>query len=148
MPEDGNPKDPRFIAAIDLMRRTGQAEFQIRYDEEQDPIVWVAAGKWGDSWEAAGAMNPVAAVMRLLERAIDGGTCAYCTKPTAVSDDWESPTPLADTFCWWLYDPENQTFRRGCEGDHDEKQLNALIVGRNDPCPCGSGKKFKRCHGA
>jgi preprotein translocase subunit SecA len=21
-------------------------------------------------------------------------------------------------------------------------------VGRNDPCPCGSGKKFKNCHGA
>ena len=21
-------------------------------------------------------------------------------------------------------------------------------TGRNDPCPCGSGKKFKRCHGA
>jgi hypothetical protein len=21
-------------------------------------------------------------------------------------------------------------------------------VGRNDPCPCGSGQKFKRCHGA
>jgi preprotein translocase subunit SecA len=21
-------------------------------------------------------------------------------------------------------------------------------VGRNDPCPCGSGKKFKKCHGA
>ena len=21
-------------------------------------------------------------------------------------------------------------------------------VGRNDPCPCGSGKKFKACHGA
>jgi len=20
-------------------------------------------------------------------------------------------------------------------------------VGRNDPCPCGSGKKYKRCHG-
>jgi preprotein translocase subunit SecA len=20
-------------------------------------------------------------------------------------------------------------------------------VGRNDPCPCGSGKKFKFCHG-
>jgi preprotein translocase subunit SecA len=20
--------------------------------------------------------------------------------------------------------------------------------GRNDPCPCGSGKKYKRCHGA
>ena len=21
-------------------------------------------------------------------------------------------------------------------------------VGRNEPCPCGSGKKFKRCHGS
>jgi SEC-C motif domain protein len=21
-------------------------------------------------------------------------------------------------------------------------------IGRNDPCPCGSGKKYKRCHGA
>ena len=22
------------------------------------------------------------------------------------------------------------------------------IVGRNEPCPCNSGKKFKQCHGA
>ena len=29
------------------------------------------------------------------------------------------------------------------------RQLNkAPAPGRNDPCPCGSGKKFKRCHGA
>lgn len=24
----------------------------------------------------------------------------------------------------------------------------AASVGRNDPCPCGSGRKFKKCHGA
>jgi preprotein translocase subunit SecA len=24
---------------------------------------------------------------------------------------------------------------------------NAAKVGRNDPCPCGSGKKYKKCHG-
>jgi hypothetical protein len=28
----------------------------------------------------------------------------------------------------------------------DPKKLSQ--VGRNDPCPCGSGKKFKQCHGA
>lgn len=22
------------------------------------------------------------------------------------------------------------------------------VIGRNDLCPCGSGKKYKRCHGA
>jgi preprotein translocase subunit SecA len=25
---------------------------------------------------------------------------------------------------------------------------NVAPVGRNDPCPCGSGKKYKKCHGA
>ena len=25
---------------------------------------------------------------------------------------------------------------------------SAAAVGRNDPCPCGSGKKYKKCHGA
>jgi SEC-C motif-containing protein len=24
----------------------------------------------------------------------------------------------------------------------------AAKVGRNDPCPCGSGRKYKKCHGA
>jgi len=28
------------------------------------------------------------------------------------------------------------------------KQATSDKVGRNDPCPCGSGKKYKRCHGA
>jgi preprotein translocase subunit SecA len=28
------------------------------------------------------------------------------------------------------------------------KPASSDKVGRNDPCPCGSGKKFKRCHGA
>ncbi len=29
--------------------------------------------------------------------------------------------------------------------DKDDPWAN---VGRNDPCPCGSGKKYKKCHGA
>ena len=28
------------------------------------------------------------------------------------------------------------------------KSVDWSSVGRNDPCPCGSGKKFKKCHGA
>ena len=29
-----------------------------------------------------------------------------------------------------------------------QTQLRSTKVGRNEPCPCGSGKKFKRCCGA
>jgi len=29
-----------------------------------------------------------------------------------------------------------------------EPRVTGEKVGRNDPCPCGSGKKYKKCHGA
>lgn len=39
-----------------------------------------------------------------------------------------------------------------CPKHHDEaiKELgdpSIEKVGRNDPCPCNSGKKYKKCHG-
>ncbi len=30
---------------------------------------------------------------------------------------------------------------------HPQKPQQVKKVGRNDPCPCGSGKKYKNCHG-
>jgi len=37
----------------------------------------------------------------------------------------------------------------GGDGGVAKKQvINNDKVGRNDPCPCGSGKKYKKCHGA
>jgi preprotein translocase subunit SecA len=35
-------------------------------------------------------------------------------------------------------------------GDDVVKQIkrDEPKVGRNEPCPCGSGKKYKKCHGA
>ena len=37
---------------------------------------------------------------------------------------------------WKSFGPRVETVRKGHE------------PGRNDPCPCGSGKKYKKCHGA
>ena len=35
------------------------------------------------------------------------------------------------------------------EGQRPQPAVNRdAKVGRNDPCPCGSGKKYKKCHGA
>jgi preprotein translocase subunit SecA len=36
---------------------------------------------------------------------------------------------------------DEATLRRQTEADALPR------VGRNDPCPCGSGKKYKHCHG-
>jgi preprotein translocase subunit SecA len=36
----------------------------------------------------------------------------------------------------------------GGDGSDGPKQVvSGAKVGRNDPCPCGSGKKYKKCHG-
>jgi preprotein translocase subunit SecA len=45
----------------------------------------------------------------------------------------------------------------GCDHDHDHAHMHESQapyrrevpkIGRNDPCYCGSGQKFKKCHGA
>jgi len=36
----------------------------------------------------------------------------------------------------------------GGDGSQPAQRRTGEKVGRNDPCPCGSGKKYKKCHGA
>ena len=41
---------------------------------------------------------------------------------------------------------------RGPMANHTQSENATVVrvmpkVGRNDPCPCGSGKKYKQCHG-
>ena len=43
---------------------------------------------------------------------------------------------------------ETQSQRRAVAEEHPGTLRNAAPkIGRNDPCPCGSGKKYKHCHG-
>ena len=49
---------------------------------------------------------------------------------------------------------ETETEQKAIEERNEEakmreeaKQYAGMHIGRNDPCPCGSGKKFKVCHG-
>jgi preprotein translocase subunit SecA len=68
-----------------------------------------------------------------------GGSASYAvgaSTSTTTTDDQGRQVEKRD---------DGSTVRRVAAGSTytaDEK------VGRNDPCPCGSGKKFKRCHGA
>jgi preprotein translocase subunit SecA len=46
--------------------------------------------------------------------------------------------------------PKQMVEHRGNLEDSDKPETVRRIeekVGRNDPCPCGSGKKYKKCHG-
>jgi len=64
-----------------------------------------------------------------------------------VQVELEQETPLVE-------EPEQSTpvnYNLGEDDDLEEAQQTYKReqpkVGRNDPCPCGSGKKYKQCHG-
>lgn len=47
---------------------------------------------------------------------------------------------------------QNKNIKEGFEGDNADEKKKPYVrktkkVGRNDPCPCGSGKKYKNCCG-
>jgi preprotein translocase subunit SecA len=57
-----------------------------------------------------------------------------------------APAPTLDAY--------EQSLQEEAEPEEDEEELASTPfvregqkIGRNDPCPCGSGKKYKQCHG-
>jgi preprotein translocase subunit SecA len=43
---------------------------------------------------------------------------------------------------------ENLQYSAPSESGNTERSTTGSAVSRNAPCPCGSGKKYKRCHGS
>ena len=121
-------EDPRFLPALDLIRRTGARNLQIAYSDDVDPIVWMVVVSYSmrdgqprssgkiNAHKVGAAFTPLAAAFKLLDDALDGGRCAHCGRVTGFTPHFDA-MPLADHVCWYQWDPELGTFRRGCEGD-------------------------------
>lgn len=119
MPIDTQPPlDARLLAGVDMLRRTGAADFQLRYSDDVQPVVWMAIATWQRDGrlvqEVGAALDPLCAVLRLCEEVIDGGHCQHCQRATGFEPDSIEDMPGDDTLCWYQWDPELKTFRRGC----------------------------------
>lgn len=80
------------------------------------------------------------------------------TEDTVVSLDFDNEKlykNMVDAKADWLYELPawNQIFDAAKKRELylEAKKMNTIVkgkkIGRNDPCPCGSGKKYKHCHG-
>jgi len=58
---------------------------------------------------------------------------------------WSAAAAIADRIL--AADPGHAEAQRH-RGDARDALQRGPVVGRNDPCPCGSGKRYKACHGA
>jgi len=64
----------------------------------------------------------------------------------ALSDRWQ-PSSMTQSEAS-AYETEADQGPVGSAPEHIEPiRRETPKVGRNDPCPCGSGKKYKKCHG-
>jgi hypothetical protein len=109
-------KDPKLVAAVEMIGRTGAKNFGLRYQDDEQPVVWVAVGQWGDKYEVGAGLDPTRAALRLCEQVMDGGQCIHCHRVTGFEPDHLEDMPFDEAVCWYQWDPELRTFRRGCEG--------------------------------
>jgi preprotein translocase subunit SecA len=83
---------------------------------------------------------PAGARLRHPEPAMAGAGAGAAPRRTSFNDPSATPTAFA-----------RGAQPREAEGGVDAKvqtvRREGKKVGRNDPCPCGSGKKYKKCHG-
>lgn len=119
--------DPQLLALYDLLGRTGAREVQLRYSDDEQPVVWFAVATFRtpliERWETAAGHDPVQALQRLAAEIIDGAECAHCGRPTIFNEAVEpilgnglAGAVVDATTCVYGWDPELRTFRRGCEG--------------------------------
>jgi len=128
--------------------------YQPLFDVDGEDILWEI---WMDGFETAMALR-LKPWERLLQsqRESRAQEAAFgMTDLLAASDPRLSETELADPHLAALRKQAPMLIPR-LAGElyrahrlaAPQAPLRVASVGRNDPCPCGSGLKYKRCHGA
>jgi preprotein translocase subunit SecA len=109
-------------------------------------------------------------LMQILERPPEAGPAAPPSSPAGQGPESDVPAQrggdgngrrpprMVSTSADELEEAFMRRKRRELEqarmaGGGEAQQVQQVVrgqekVGRNDPCPCGSGKKYKKCHGA
>jgi len=78
----------------------------------------------------------------------------YAKLAELLAEDVKEAAMTADTASTIIKPTEVviEAFDAAVNGRRKGQQQGTIVandkVGRNEPCPCGSGKKFKKCHGA
>ena len=113
------------IATLDLMRHT----IVLRAYGQKDPL---------NEYKKE-AFNMFSRMLDVLKQRV---TVVICH--TVIQTDSQEQMQKA------MDKEQNRPMSAVHEGDEPLKPLDPSVfegVSRNDPCPCGSGKKFKHCHG-
>lgn len=113
--------DPRFLAALEFIQHTGASQLQIRYSDDEQPVIWMVVALYDGQnpgntkgVDVDAATGPLRAALRLCERLADGGQCVHCSRPSGFDPDSLDTLPMNEFICWYQFDPGARKFIRGC----------------------------------
>jgi SEC-C motif domain protein len=135
------------LADVDYLKKTLAPESRTDFDV-QSTKKWAESSQWKGlqivSTEKGQADDKKGQVEFIATYVIDG---------EALDHHEVSQFRKSDSGQWLFVEGDSHTHKEG-EGHHHHNDKPQTVVrespkvGRNDPCPCGSGKKYKKCHGA
>jgi len=121
--------------------------------EQAPPPPDNGAGQYGDLTAEPARPAPTKRynALGVLEDVVADDAAAAATGVEEVLDVGPAETPAPERSAATKRDPVIVGAGRArtlSEATEATAPVDWSAVGRNDPCPCGSGKKFKKCHGA
>ncbi len=90
---------------------------------------------------------------RVSPRLVEGQPHIYAKLSELLAEDVQEAAMTAETASTIIKPTEVviEAFDAAMSGRRPGEQQGTIVVenkvGRNEPCPCGSGKKYKKCHG-
>ncbi len=96
---------------------------------------------------------PPVASAELLTLNDDGQPLVFDAPPREISIPTRAPSTTIDQLEKEFHRKKQRELQAatraggGANGSQPSQRRTGEKVGRNDPCPCGSGKKYKKCHG-
>ena len=134
--------DPEMLEAIkeESVGLIFNVEVQVRQKEEPT-LTATAAAQTATTVGGTSAAAGVATVVEEDEEAAEAGTPNTEAEPP---EDVVVPGFGADQPSRLQYSAPSED---GSVEKHSEKTDEYAGTSRNAPCPCGSGKKYKKCHG-
>jgi preprotein translocase subunit SecA len=134
-----------------ISKQVANTIFRVQVNAVADGATTTAAGPFA----AAGGDGSASGQSPITETTADGGhrhaDGTYHPGPAAAPAAAAAATGLAAAVArrgGLQYSAGEQVAAAGAARGAKPKANDGPKLGRNDPCYCGSGKKFKRCHGA
>jgi uncharacterized protein len=142
--------------AILLIEDPGEFRPLLSFDSHEDRIVWEL---WIDGFESAVGLRPGSwkkfldadAATATAIRGMFALADAACSDQVLPEADYAAlDATAAGDIARWVITLKAWRLANDRQGQGIESRgrpAGSKKIGRNDPCPCGSGKKYKRCCG-